>query len=178
MSEYSWPGEDGRPVPDVAAAWPATVGGLPVATRVTGEVIGRQRFGVFLALDGHPGAMGLARIDRMPPCMELPPVGRRVSGEVVWHSDREHQVGVMLAEWAGHEDLLPRFHVGQVVAGPVTKIASIGVFVRLGHCVEGLVPLAGAAASAGALPEGREMRVRIVEVDREGRRVLLAEATP
>ncbi|MET8754033.1 S1 RNA-binding domain-containing protein [Streptomyces sp. NPDC004667] len=178
MSEYSWPGENGRPVPGAAAAWPATVRDLPLGTRVTGEVIGRQPFGVFLAVDGHPDAVGLARIDRMPGCMELPPVGRRVTGEVAWHADHNHQVGIVLAEWAGHEDPLPRFRAGQVVVGRITKIASIGVFVRLGHCVEGLLPLTGPAASAEAFREGRELRVRIVTADRERNHIVLAEPAP
>ncbi|MFF3432526.1 hypothetical protein [Streptomyces sp. NPDC002602] len=47
--------------------------------------------------------------------MELPTVGQCVTGEVVWHADHNHQVGVVLGEWAEHEDLLPRFRVGQIV---------------------------------------------------------------
>ncbi|MEV7170501.1 hypothetical protein AB0O18_12460 [Streptomyces sp. NPDC093224] len=87
MSEYSWPGENGRHLPDVGSAWSETVRALPISTRVTGEVIGRQPFGVFLSLAGCPDAVGLARIDRMPRCMELPAVGQQVTGEVVWHAD-------------------------------------------------------------------------------------------
>ncbi|MFG2986500.1 S1 RNA-binding domain-containing protein [Streptomyces sp. NPDC048258] len=178
MSEYSWPGENGRRVPDAASAWVETVRVLPVGTRITGEVVGRQPFGVFLCIDGRPDAVGLARIDRMPRCMELPTVGQRITGEVVWHADHNHQVGIVLGEWAEHEDLLPRFRVGQVVGGRITKIASIGIFVRLADCVEGLVPLTGPAASAEAFREGREMSVQIVAVDHERNRILLTERVP
>ncbi|WP_188277531.1 hypothetical protein [Streptomyces sp. CBMA152] len=114
-------------MPDVASAWSETVRVLPVGTRIAGEVVGRQPFGVFLAIDDHPNAMGLARIDRMPRCMELPAVGQRVTGDVVWHADHNHQLGVVLGEWTEHEDLLPRILVGQMADGRVTKIASIGV---------------------------------------------------
>ncbi|MER7339232.1 hypothetical protein ABT403_15495 [Streptomyces sp. NPDC000075] len=113
MSEYLWPGEDGGRVPDVASAWPETVRRLPVGTPVAGEVVGRRAFGVFLALDGHPDALGLARIDRMPRGRELPPVGRRVTGEVVWHAHHNHQVGVALDEWAGPGNPLPGLRAGQ-----------------------------------------------------------------
>ncbi|MCX5405521.1 S1 RNA-binding domain-containing protein [Streptomyces sp. NBC_00335] len=178
MSEYSWPGENGGRVPDAASAWTETVRVLPVGTRITGEVVGRQPFGVFLSVDGLPDAMGLARINRMPRCMELPAVGRRVTGEVVWHADHNHQVGVVLSDWAEHEDLLPRFRVGQVVGGRITKITPIGVFVRLADCVEGLVPITGSAASSESFREGREMSVQIVTVDHERNRILLTERLP
>ncbi|GFE07014.1 hypothetical protein Scani_32820 [Streptomyces caniferus] len=178
MSEYSWPGENGRRVPDVASAWSETVRVLPVGTRIAGEVIGRQPFGVFLAIDDRPNAVGLARIDRMPRCMELPTVGQRVTGEVVWHADHNHQVGIVLGEWTEHEDLLPRFRVGQVVGGRVTKIASIGIFVRLADCVEGLVPLTGLAAPAESFRQGQEMSVQIAMVDHERNQILLTEPFP
>ncbi|MFE4304786.1 S1 RNA-binding domain-containing protein [Streptomyces sp. NPDC056891] len=178
MSEYSWPGENGWRMPDAASAWTETVRVLPVGTHITGEVVGRQPFGVFLSIDDRPDVVALARIDRMPRCMELPTVGQRVTGEVVWHADHNHQVGVVLGEWAEHEDLLSRFRVGQVVDGRITRIAPIGVFVRLVHCVEGLVPLTGSAASSESFREGQEMSVQIVMVDHERNRILLAELLP
>ncbi|WP_327159609.1 S1 RNA-binding domain-containing protein [Streptomyces zaomyceticus] len=178
MSEYSWPGENGWRLPDAASAWTETVRVLPVGTHIAGEVVGRQPFGVFLSIDGRPDAVGLARIDRMPRCLELPTVGQRVTGEVVWHADHNHQVGVMLGEWAEHEDLLPRFRVGQIVVGHITKIASIGVFVRLADCVEGLVPLTGSVASVEDFREGQELSVQIATIDHERNRILLVEAAP
>ncbi|MGW7141898.1 S1 RNA-binding domain-containing protein [Streptomyces xanthophaeus] len=178
MSEYSWPEENGRHIPDTASAWTKTVRVLPAGTPITGEVIGRQPFGVFLSIDDHPNSVGLARINRMPRCMELPTVGQHVTGEVIWHADHNHQVGVMLSEWAKHEDLLPRFRVSQTVHGRITKIASIGVFVRLADCVEGLIPLTKPAASAETFREGQELSVQILSVDHERNRILLAQPLP
>ncbi|MFE2326032.1 S1 RNA-binding domain-containing protein [Streptomyces sp. NPDC059385] len=87
-------------------------------------------------------------------------------------------MGVGLGEWAEHEDLLPRFRVGQVVGGRITKIAPIGIFVRLAHCVEGLVPISGPAASSESFREGQEMSVQILMVDHERNRILLAGPLP
>ncbi|MFB7669171.1 hypothetical protein ACFC1R_35545 [Kitasatospora sp. NPDC056138] len=67
---------------------------------MTGEVIGRQPFGVFLRIDGLPGAMGLAEITAMPREAALPAPGTMVTGEVVWHAEHNHQVGIGLSEWA------------------------------------------------------------------------------
>ncbi|MFV5997775.1 S1 RNA-binding domain-containing protein [Streptomyces sp. NPDC056231] len=168
MSEYSWPS---------AAAWAETIRSLPVGTPVAGEVIGRQPFGVFLSIDGLPEAAGLARVDGMPRCMELPTVGQLVTGAVVWHDEHNHQVGVVLREWAEHEELLPRFveRVGQVVTGRVTKIAPIGFFVRIADCLEGLVPLTEPVTDlAKIVREGQDISVQIIAVDLERARILLS----
>ncbi|MFF0729303.1 S1 RNA-binding domain-containing protein [Streptomyces sp. NPDC004134] len=182
MGEYSWPSGGSFHAPVSAEEWLETVRSLPVGAPISGEVTGRQPFGAFLSVDGHPEAVGLARVDRMPRCMELPLVGQVVTGEVVWHAEHNHQVGVTLRAWVAHEDLLPRFveRVGQVVTGRVTKIAPFGFFVRIAHCVEGLVPLAEQGAdTATSVREGQDLSVRIVAVDPDRARVLLAaEDTP
>ncbi|MFE6869285.1 S1 RNA-binding domain-containing protein [Kitasatospora sp. NPDC057692] len=182
MSEYSWPWENYQDRAATArAAWTETVRALPIGTRITGEVVGRQPFGVFLAIDGQPEALGLARVTAMPRCLGLPAVGQRVTGEVVWHADHNHQVGVTLATWAHHEDLLPAFadRIGQVVNGRVTKTVPIGTFVRIAHCVEGLIlraelPDALAGDTEQSVHEGREISVRILAVDLERRRISLS----
>ncbi|MGW2025303.1 S1 RNA-binding domain-containing protein [Streptomyces decoyicus] len=109
--------------------------------------------------------------------MELPTVGQRVTGQVVWHADHNQQVGVMLSEWSWHENWLPRFAecLGQLVAGHITKVAPIGVFVRIADCVEGLVPFTEPVEDlAEAVREGQEISVQIIAVDLERSRVLLS----
>ncbi|MFD5078008.1 hypothetical protein [Streptomyces sp. NPDC058371] len=59
----------------------------------------RQPFGVFIRVDGLPGAVVLAQIAAMPYGMELPAVGACREGEVLWHDHNEHQVRVRLDEW-------------------------------------------------------------------------------
>ncbi|WP_433759519.1 hypothetical protein [Nocardia sp. CA-135398] len=91
MSEYFWP-EDQELGERTRHAWAATVETLPVSTRVTGTVIGRQPFGVFIHIDQVPDAVGLVRITAMPPDAPLPFWGETVVGEVVWHVDDNYQV--------------------------------------------------------------------------------------
>ncbi|MDT0468078.1 hypothetical protein [Streptomyces gibsoniae] len=104
MDEFRWPtGPEAQAADAVLESWPATVAALPVGTRITGEVIGRQPFGVFLCIDGVPNAIALAEITSMPQGMDLPALGAVVSAEVFWHADN-HQVRVRLDEWrAAHE---------------------------------------------------------------------------
>ena len=100
MDEYAWPAGPKVPTADaVLRSWAATVAALPVGARVAGEVIGRQRFGVFIVLDGVPNAVALAEITATPHGMELPALGACVEGEVLWHADHNHQVKVRLDDW-------------------------------------------------------------------------------
>lgn len=97
VSEYSWPEASHEDARRIQAAWPATCQALPIGTTVTGTVIGRQRFGVFLQLDGVPDAIGLCELNAMPPDAELPDRGTRLTGEVIWHADHNHQVKIRIS---------------------------------------------------------------------------------
>ncbi|MET9121657.1 hypothetical protein [Streptomyces sp. NPDC004528] len=66
---------------------------------MAGEVIGRQRFGVFVRIDGVSNAVGLAEIGSMPHGLELPAMGADVAGRVIRHADHNFQVKIKLAEW-------------------------------------------------------------------------------
>ncbi|GAP49452.1 hypothetical protein [Streptomyces azureus] len=73
MPEFSWPDRSLMPASDVMdQSWPAAVSELPLGSHVSGRVVGRQPFGVFLLLDGVPNAVGLAEITTMPHGVELP----------------------------------------------------------------------------------------------------------
>jgi ribosomal protein S1 len=88
------------PAPEsIEQSWPATVSALPVGSHVSGRVVGRQPFGVFLLIDGVPNGLGLAEITAMPLKMELPVVGTTVAGVVLWHAERNFQVKTKLDEW-------------------------------------------------------------------------------
>ncbi|MEU5532292.1 hypothetical protein [Streptomyces sp. NPDC020362] len=104
MDEYAWPTGRKAPAADaVLESWPATVATLPVGSRITGEVIGRQPFGIFIHIDGVPNAIALAEITSMPQGMDLPALGTFVSGEVFWHA-HNRQVRVRLDEWLAADE--------------------------------------------------------------------------
>ncbi|OIJ69202.1 hypothetical protein [Streptomyces mangrovisoli] len=100
MAEFSWPDRSQAPAADtVERNWFATVSALPLGSHVSGRVIGRQPFGIFLLIDGVPNAVGLAEITAMPHHMELPAMGAAVAGEVIWHADHNRQVKIRLDAW-------------------------------------------------------------------------------
>lgn len=90
-SGHTWP--DNEAAAKARDAWPATVAALPRGTRVTGEVIARQPFGVFISIDSVPHALGLIEIPTLPDGV-LPECGTRVSGTVLDHTPRNFQVRV------------------------------------------------------------------------------------
>ena len=87
----SWAERGIRDPNRLRAAWPAIIAALPIGSRVTGEVVARQPFGVFIRIDGVPDALGLAEITSLPDDAVLPVVGRRIAGEVIWHVEHNHQ---------------------------------------------------------------------------------------
>lgn len=96
MAEYSWPDEGERRPETAARRWAETVEALPEGSVVTGRVIGRQPFGLFVDISGTPGAIGLAEITSMPRDVVLPSVGAIVRGAVIGHAEHNHQVKLRL----------------------------------------------------------------------------------
>ncbi|MFP8963322.1 hypothetical protein ACLIYP_22635 [Streptomyces nanhaiensis] len=101
MTEYSWPANSyAQRAHRARNSWAQTAAALPLGTKVAGQVIGRQPFGVFIEIDGHPDALGLAEVTSFPRGASLPALGTRVEGEVIWHTEHHHQIKIRLA-WAG-----------------------------------------------------------------------------
>jgi predicted RNA-binding protein with RPS1 domain len=99
MSEYCWPEGSHQSAARARHHWAATIAALPAGMHVTGEVIGRQPFGVFVRIDGVPDAVGLAEITSMPRDAELPAVSTHVVGDVIDHVEHNHQVRIRLTRW-------------------------------------------------------------------------------
>lgn len=81
-----------------ANQWAETVVALPVGADVTGQVIGRQPFGVFVEVAGLPDVLGLAEITAMPRGASLPEIGTTVHGQVLDHTAHNHQVRLRLRD--------------------------------------------------------------------------------
>jgi hypothetical protein len=60
--------------------------------------VGAPVSGVFVRIDGVPNALGLAEVTALPHGMDLPALGAAITGHVIWHADRNHQVKLILDE--------------------------------------------------------------------------------
>lgn len=99
MSGYSWPA-NGASAQARGDAWAATVASLPPGTPVTGEVVARQPFGVFIRVDSVPDALGLVELTCLPDGV-LPACGTRVRGRVLDHVPRNRHVRVRFTSPSG-----------------------------------------------------------------------------
>ena len=99
MAEYSWPDGGERLAKPAADRWAETIEALPEGSIVTGQVVGRQPFGVFVEISGTPGAIGLAELTSMPRDAILPSVGAIVRGVVIGLAAHNHQVKLRLDGW-------------------------------------------------------------------------------
>jgi ribosomal protein S1 len=98
VNDDVWPADGARLAEQARHNWREIVTALPAGSLVTGEVIGRQPFGVFVRINGVPGAVGLAEIISMPHSAELPAAGATVRGTVIGHADHNHQVRLRLTD--------------------------------------------------------------------------------
>ncbi|MFD0688001.1 S1 RNA-binding domain-containing protein [Actinomadura fibrosa] len=148
---------------------------LEVGRVCRGVVRSIERFGVFVDVGGVVGLVSVAELAwrRFGDASEVVRVGQEVVVEVLdVDLDRER---VSLSLKALQPDPLvevARSRLGDVVTGPVTKVVPFGVFVEVDDGVEGLVHASEFAD--GVLPgEGRELRVRIADINLRSRRVRL-----
>lgn len=149
---------------------------------VTGTVTSIAGFGVtFVDIGGFTAMVNIPELCWRPidHPSDVVSVGQEITAEVldvdmVWER-------VPLSLRAVQEDPLPQVaqRVGQLVAGPVTKIVPFGVFVRIEERedgFEGLVHTSELDASTGDVVEvGDILTVKITDVDLPRRRIALSQ---
>jgi small subunit ribosomal protein S1 len=152
--------------------------GQPKRTVVRGTVSGIHNFGVFVRLEGDPDDQSSSGFIRIPELTweyfddpaDVVHVGQEISAEVLDVDTTRGQVQLSLK--ALQEDPFVRFadRVGEVLAGPVVKLAPFGAFVRVAPGIAGLLH-EFVLTRQPAL--GDIVTVTIAEVDRQRRRVRL-----
>lgn len=152
----------------------------------SGVVSQTEPFGVFVELPGGvEGFVAVPELSWRPlgSVGDVVRVGQKVQAVVLDIDIERSQVRLSLR--ATQEDPFRQLEalVGQAVTGPVTKIAPIGVFVRIEDRpdgFEGLLPHAGVGGGtsdeepAAVAAEGERIKVIIASVDLHHRRIRLS----
>ncbi len=151
-------------------------------SRVSGKVVRLAPFGAFVNLE--PGIDGLIHISNLGagrkinhPKEVLEP-GQIIETYVLSIDTENRKIALSVNPKVEPQNIvLPQ--VGEVHAGTVEKIMPFGIFVKLQSGLSGLVPNSELATSQGAdhkkmFPEGSELKVAVIEVDRENSKIRLS----
>jgi small subunit ribosomal protein S1 len=166
--------------------WDMIESKYPVGTRIEGKVKSLTDFGAFIGLE--EGIDGLIHISDMSWTKhikhpsELFKKAQKVEA-VVLRIDKEKErlsLGYKQLTRDPWDDAIPeRYHVGDSVAGKVSKVADFGIFIELDGGVEGLVHISEAGLEPHVKLEEKfklqdNVTAKIIKVDREERKIALS----
>ncbi len=150
---------------------------------VEGTISNIVDFGAFVDLDGIDGLIHISELSwgHVNHPSEVLNIGDTVSVKVL-DIDRERQrisLGLKQTQEDPWERVVRTYNVGDVLEGKVTKVVSFGAFVEIMEGVEGLVHISELAQHHVENPRevvepGDEVKVKILEIDEERRRLSLS----
>ena len=150
---------------------------------VEGTISNIVDFGAFVDLDGIDGLIHISELSwgHVNHPSEVLNIGDTVNVKVL-DIDRERQrisLGLKQTQEDPWERVIRTYNVGDVLEGKVTKVVSFGAFVEIMEGVEGLVHISELAQHHVENPRevvepGDEVKVKILEIDEERRRLSLS----
>ncbi|HEX2413498.1 MAG TPA: S1 RNA-binding domain-containing protein, partial [Solirubrobacteraceae bacterium] len=140
-------------------------------------------FGAFVDLDGIDGLIHISELSwsHVNHPSEILSIGDTVQVKVL-DIDRDRQrisLGLKQTQEDPWQRVVDTYHVGDELEGTVTKVVAFGAFVEILEGVEGLVHISELAQQHVENPReivqpGDEVKVKILEIDSERRRLSLS----
>ncbi len=150
---------------------------------VEGQISNIVDFGAFVDLDGIDGLIHISELSwsHVNHPSEILNIGNTVQVKVL-DIDRDRQrisLGLKQTQEDPWQRIVDTYNVGDELAGKVTKVVTFGAFVEILDGVEGLVHISELAPHHVESPReivhpGDEIRVKILEIDSERRRLSLS----
>src|SRR5438046_8435136 len=150
---------------------------------VEGKISNIVDFGAFVDLDGIDGLIHISELSwsHVNHPSEILAIGDTVRVKVL-DIDRDRQrisLGLKQTQEDPWQRIVDTYNVGDELAGKVTKVVTFGAFVEILDGVEGLVHISELAQHHVESPReivhpGDEVRVKILEIDSERRRLSLS----
>src|SRR3954447_7279659 len=150
---------------------------------VEGQISNIVDFGAFVDLDGIDGLIHISELSwsHVNHPSEVLSIGDTVQVKVL-DIDRDRQrisLGLKQTQEDPWQRVVDTYNVGDELEGTVTKVVAFGAFVEILQGVEGLVPLPELAEQHVETPReivqpGDDVRVKILEIDSERRRLSLS----
>jgi small subunit ribosomal protein S1 len=156
----------------------------PEGTAITGKVARVENFGAFVELEeGIEGLLPVSEMSwqriRSPKDVVKPGDTLRLVVLAIDPAQRKLTFSLKQAGPDPWKEAAEKFAPDQVVTGKVTRVVDFGAFIELEPGLEGLAHISELSnqrvrTAADAVQPGQEVRVRILEVDKEARRVSLS----
>jgi len=150
---------------------------------VEGQISNIVDFGAFVDLDGIDGLIHISELSwsHVNHPSEILTIGDTVKVKVL-DIDRDRQrisLGLKQTQEDPWQRIVDTYNINDELAGKVTKVVTFGAFVEILDGVEGLVHISELAPHHVESPRevvhpGDEIRVRILEIDSERRRLSLS----
>ena len=150
---------------------------------VEGQISNIVDFGAFVDLDGIDGLIHISELSwsHVNHPSEILTIGDTVKVKVL-DIDRDRQrisLGLKQTQEDPWQRIVDTYNVGDELAGKVTKVVTFGAFVEILDGVEGLVHISELAPHHVESPReivhpGDEIRIKILEIDSERRRLSLS----
>ncbi len=150
---------------------------------VEGQISNIVDFGAFVDLDGIDGLIHISELSwsHVNHPSELLNIGDTVQVKVL-DIDRDRQrisLGLKQTQEDPWQRIVDTYNIGDELEGTVTKVVTFGAFVEILDGVEGLVHISELAAHHVESPReivhpGDDIRVKILEIDSERRRLSLS----
>src|SRR3954465_14509184 len=150
---------------------------------VTGQISNIVDFGAFVDLNGIDGLIHISELSwsHVNHPSKVLDIGQDVEVKVL-DIDRDRQrisLGLKQTQEDPWQRVIDTYHVGDELEGKVTKVVTFGAFVEILDGVEGLVHISELAPHHVENPRevvspGDEIRVKILEIDSERRRLSLS----
>ncbi len=159
------------------------LGRLQPGQVVEGKISNIVDFGAFVDLDGIDGLIHISELSwsHVNHPSEVLSIGDTVRVKVL-DIDRERQrisLGLKQTQEDPWQRVLDSYNPGDVLEGKVTKVVAFGAFVEIVPGVEGLVHISELAdhhveSPSEVVSPSDEVRVKILEIDEERRRISLS----
>lgn len=169
----------------LANPWELIAQQFPKGTKIKGKVRNMTSYGAFVQIqddiDGmvHVSDMSWTRKINHP--SEVLQRGQEVEAVILDIDPAQQRISLGMRQlmddpWASIEQ---HYHVGDVVEGKVTKLASFGAFVELANGVDGLIHISQLSGERvnrvrDVVNVGDTVKARVVKIDAEERRIGLS----
>jgi len=156
---------------------------LHVGDVVEGTVMRFTEYGAFVDIGGLDGLLHISEISwgKLKHPQEALKIGEKVHVKILSMNNEKGKISLGLKQntpepWSVIDE---KYHVGQIINGKVVQIKDYGAFVELEPGLDGLVHISEIAYKrvaniADELTAGQEVTAKILEIDKERKRISLS----